>query len=498
MYKLYIVDDEPVVIEGMKKCIDWGRHGIQIIGHAADGLTAYNNILKLRPDIVITDIKMPVMDGIDLINKVHYQLPTINFIIFSGYNDFRYAREAILANAIDFLVKPASTDEILNAVSLAINKQSQTDGQLQTAKIDYNNPNYRKLLKGIFMNPISEVYSEGYYYVIIIGTVEVSTISILQKEMNISLDDKELHASFINLFDSHLVVIYSESLLNNDDWRPVIQIIRQNLNIYFTLDNDFSFLGISRPNKLHNLKTGYQEALKATEYCRWFACSHCLYNNIQYTDIPIQPLPFWDKLRVGMHKKDLAFIISILNEQFKVFKDQYISPASLKEFCLKVYLTLSNAMLGDYNINPILEISNLSSLKDSLAYLITIFRNYFETSNSSCPESQSKFIQKIILYIQAHYQEPISLNDAADYANKSAGYISNKFKKEVGVSFTQYVTDYRLLKAKQLLITSNLKIKEISLMVGFADEQYFSLVFKKECGLTAGMYRKIYQKDITA
>lgn len=195
-------------------------------------------------------------------------------------------------------------------------------------------------------------------------------------------------------------------------------------------------------------------------------------------------------------KKNLPEIILSFNSQFSTFKSEHISRSSLKEFCLKAYLLISNDLLGNYNINPILEISNLSSLQDSLTYLTTIYRNYFETANAEQANHKSTFIEKILLFIQSHYQEPISLNDAADYANKSTGYISNKFKKEVGVSFIQYVTDYRLLKARQLLITTNLKIKEIALMVGFADERYFSLVFKKECGLTAGMYRKIYQQDM--
>lgn len=495
MYHLYIVDDEPHVIEGMKKCINWEQHGIRIIGCAADGSTACKEILTLMPDVVLTDIKMPVMDGISLINEVHSQLPHINFIIFSGYSDFHYAREALLANAVDFLVKPASTDEILHAITRAVNRQAHRAETLQSAKIYYNSPNYRKLLKGIFMNPVSGIYSEGCYYIAIIGTIEVSTISVLQKELDICLEDQKLHASFITLFDSRLAVIYSETSLTHSEWQVLLRHLMNNLNIYFTMDNDFVFLGISNPNKLHNLKSGYQEALKATEYCRWFSAPYCLYGDISYTDLPLQQLPFWNELKVCMRRNDLPQILLLLGRQFESFHEEHISPSSLKEFCLKAYLMLRNDTLGDYSIDPILEISSLSSLKDSYLYLTAIYRNYFETASLSHTGNQSKFIQKITLYIQAHYQEPISLNSAADYTNKSAGYISNRFKKEVGVSFPQYVTDYRLLKAKQLLITSNLKIKDIALMAGFSDEQYFSLVFKKECGITAGMYRKIYQES---
>lgn len=492
MYKLYIADDEPHVLDGLSKCIPWEQHGIVIIGMATDGAAAYNDILRLLPDIVITDIKMPLLDGITLINQVHSQLPNINFIIFSGYNDFHYAREAILANAVDFLVKPSSTEELLHAVTLAITAKSKKE---EVKCIDYNSSNYRNLLKSIFMNPTSDIYSEGHYYVIIIDTLEVSTISIQNKEEDIFIDSQMFHCSFINLLDSHLIVLYAKSVITSNDWNYLASMILGKINVYFTVSNDFISLGISNPNKLHNLKKGYQEAQLAIEFCKWFSVSNCLYNQIQYTDISIDSLSFWNKLTVGISKRELPYIISILETEFTEFMKIHISPTSLKEFCLKAHLLVNNEISNSYTINPILEISNLSSVSDSQIYLINLYRHYFEMEGTSLSSRQSKTIQKAMLFVQQHYQEPLSLHDVSDYTNKSIGYLSNKFKKEVGISFSQYVTDFRLLKARELLISSNLKIKQIALAVGFSDEQYFSLVFKKECGLTAGIYRKMYQKD---
>lgn len=345
------------------------------------------------------------------------------------------------------------------------------------------------------MNPTSDIYSDGYYYVIIIDILEVSTISAQNKETDITIGNQLFHCSFINLLDSHLAVIYARDVIPEHKWSQITESILGKLNVYFTLSNDFISLGISNPNKLHNLKNGYQEAQLAIKFCKWFSISSCLHSQITYTDISIETLPFFHKLNTGITKKDLDYILSAFEEQFADFKNMHISPASLKEFCLKAYLLISSEISKNYSINPILEISSLSSVNDSLIYLINLYRHYFEFEGTTFSSRQSKIIQKAMLFVQEHYQEPLSLNDVSAFTKKSTGYLSNKFKKEVGISFSQYVTDFRLLKARQLLISSNLKIKEIALMVGFSDEQYFSLVFKKECGLTAGMYRKIYQKD---
>lgn len=492
MYKLYIADDEPYVLEGIKKCISWEDHGISLVGTATDGLSAYHDILNLLPDIVITDIKMPELDGISLINQTHAQLPNINFIIFSGYNDFHYAREALLANAVDFLVKPSSTEEILKSVTLAITKKNK---QEIINHVDYKDSNYRSLLKSVFMNPASDIYSEGYYYVILLDTLETSTISVQNKELDATIKNNHLHLSFIKLLDKHLTVIYSPATIPPANWKDITELILNNINVYFTLNNDFIFLGISNPNKLHNLKLSYQEAEKAIHFCKWFSTPSCLHNQIQYTDVDIQSLPFWNKLASGISEHNLSFILKIFEEQFEEFRKLFISPVSLKEFCLKAHLLINNDTLKTYNINPILEIGNLSSVNDSFNYLTNIYRHYFEIEGVTPTLTQSRTILKATKFIQKHYQEPISLNDVSEYTRKSTGYLSNKFKKEVGISFSQYVTDFRLLKARQLLISTNLKVKEIALMVGFSDEQYFSLVFKKECGLTAGMYRKIHQQD---
>ncbi len=490
MYKLYIVDDESHVIEGLRTCIPWENHGLTITGTSDNGAKAYDDILELMPDIVITDIKMPQMDGIELVNKVHEQFPQIGFIIFSGYNDFYYARKALLSNVVDFLVKPSSTEEILQAVNAAVMKIAQHS---VIGQVNHDSSDYRKLLESVFLNPVSEIYTKNYYYVVLISTHETANITVQEKEADIVYAGSVIHSSYLDILECHLAVLESENMLEIQEWEYISQSIRSNLKVYFSTPNDFVVLGISDGKKLHKLKEGYQEALEAVEYCKWFSCKFGLFEEIEYTDINASSRQMWGELKEACKNNDMERVTDILRQEFEYFSKIHISRNSLKEFCINAYFKIGEVHTdGRYSVNPILEIGNLLSVQDAFNYLLNVYRLYFAASAEQQNFYKNRIVQKVMKFVHENYQNPISLNDAADYVNKSPGYLSNKFKKEAGVSFTQYVTDYRILKAKELLISTNMKVKEIAVYVGFQDEQYFSLVFKKECGLTAGGYRKIY------
>lgn len=489
MYRLYIVDDEPYVIDGLKKCISWDKHGISIIGSATDGLTAYNEIIENPPDLVIIDIKMPAMDGITVINKVHEVFPNISFIIFSGYDDFHYAKQAILAQAADYLIKPSSTEEILSAVSRALSSHQRS---VQT--IEHSGKDYRRIIKNIFTNPTDQIYDTGYYYVAIMETSDLSTIRKQEKEFVFSINTHDVYCTFMELLDRQLIIIYSEQKISQILWEKIIERIHKNLEVFLTDEKDMLRIGIGSPVKLHNIKTGYHEALGALEYCQWLSLPFACFESVEYNDVETAGLPFWNYLNALIKTEDYADIYRLISDQFETFRAQKISQKSLSAFCFRALMCIDDSALSTYNINPILEINNLHSVSASCTYLNNTFRIHFENrplKNSG--SNQSRFVQDIVDFIHAHYQEPISLCDVADYMHKSTGYVSSRFKKEFGCGFSQYVNDYRLLKSRQLLIIENMKIKEISSMVGFSDEQYFSSVFKKEFGITPGNYRKIYQ-----
>lgn len=489
MYKLYIVDDESRVIDGLSSCIAWESHGLEITGASDNGAKAYDDILELMPDIVITDIKMPEMDGIELVNKVHQQFPQIGFIIFSGYNDFYYARKALLSNVVDFLVKPSSTEEILQAVNAAVMKIAQ---HRVIRQVNNGLSDYRKLLESVFLNPVTEIYTKNYYYVILISTHETANITVIEKEVDIEYGGSSIHGSYLDILECHLTVLESENMLEAQEWQYISECIRNNLKVYFSTPNDYVVLGISDAKKLHKLKEGYQEALEAVEYCKWFSCEFGLFEEIEYTDINTASRQMWGELKEACKNNDMEGVTDILVQEFDFFNKIHISRNSLKEFCINAYLKIGEAHTDRYSVNPILEMGNLLSVQDAFNYLLNVYRLYFAASAERQNFYKNRIVQKVMKFVHENYRQPISLNDAADNVNKSAGYLSNKFKKEAGVSFTQYVTDYRILKAKELLISTNMKVKEIAVYVGFQDEQYFSLVFKKECGLTAGGYRKIY------
>lgn len=490
MYKLYIVDDEQYVIDGLIRCIPWEKHGIELAGSSNDGTSAYRDILDLVPDIVITDIKMPGMDGIELIKKVHEQFPHIEFIIFSGYNDFYYARQAILSDAVDFLVKPSSLEEILTAVSHAVTKTANHSNVIR--RIGHSSPDYRRLLESVFFNSATEICTPNYYYVILLVTFDSAAITYKQNDLCFEQNAKTIHLSFLDILEQHLVVLETDKLLEESDWTFLNEQIRDNLNIYFLTPEDTLMLAASNPHKLHNLRTAYKETTDSGEYCKWLSLKYARYDSIQYTDVNISDLSFWTELQSAVDQKALDDIELILNDVFEYFHKTHISRDSLKQFCIKAYLEIGNNPEKEGEMNLLLEISSLSSIANAYTYMLNIYRTHFVQAAENENDYKKRLIQKTMKFVQENYQKPISLNDAAAHVKKSPAYLSNKFKRETGIAFTQYVTDCRILAAKKLLISTNMKIKDIAIEVGFTDEQYFSLVFKRECGITAGGYRKIY------
>ena len=129
--KVFLVEDEVIIRNGIKKCIDWEKEGFEFVGEASDGELAYPQILKTKPDVLITDIKMPFMDGIELSKLVKEKLPDIRIVIVSGYDEFEYAREAILLGATDYLLKPVSAEKLVETITKIREKEQAKQKEKQ-------------------------------------------------------------------------------------------------------------------------------------------------------------------------------------------------------------------------------------------------------------------------------------------------------------------------------------------------------------------------------
>ena len=516
MYNLFIVDDEQSVIEGLSNCIEWQKYNIRICGSASDGDTAYNSIVSLKPDIVITDIRMPGISGLDLIDKVNLEYSDIKFIVFSGYSEFEHAKHALRSNAVDYLVKPVSIEELLVSVTKAIELKEQDQYHLELIENSTVQSNelqekfyYDALLKDQPLQ-LQKKSDDNSYLLVVIRIKPGSELydSFAQAYHRIkretTLGDSicynllKIHYDYVAIISGSernsdlLSLVAKEQIIGNKDWFPEDRI------------NDVYF-GVSNICPLSNISAAYREALAAVSSAEYLSLPVLYYNEVHYSEVTLNAEQWMRAIDLHLKHRNIDAISYILDQIFDYCKQMHVSPIIVKKLDLDLiyhsiemmgqsYKTAAKQIWGEAN-NFIKEVENLVSLEDSKHYLNTFYRELTEFISRKSIGLKARLIHKLKEYVKNNLNKPITLDDLADIVNRSPGYISMVFKKETGSTITQYITDQRISYAKELLLQSNYKISEIAHEIGYDEERYFYQVFKKETGLTAGDYRKLHLLD---
>ncbi|MEH7494376.1 response regulator, partial [Neobacillus niacini] len=262
MYKLFIVDDEKVVIDGLLSVVDWHEHQVEVVGTAMDGNSAYDMIVEAEPNIVMADIRMPGLNGLDLIQKVKSVIPDTIFIIISGYTQFSYAKRAIELEAIDYLTKPIELDEIIATVKRAIGKYDQIREQKEAAsKLEQYRSQVedKHILHSLFGYPLDQIL-EGYTScsVLVTDCKSQSTDKLIDM-VKLHCSQGEHHRIFSYGMDDHLVTIYFSYEISELDSGFLSELKSLYRNILA-----HPITGISSTNKeITNLQQLYKEALEA-------------------------------------------------------------------------------------------------------------------------------------------------------------------------------------------------------------------------------------------
>lgn len=518
MYKLIIVDDEQEVIDGISTCINWKQHNIKLCGSATDGNTAYNLILKEKPDVVITDIRMPGMNGLDLIEKVNSTCDNIKFIVFSGYSEFELAKRALRSNAVDYLVKPVATEELINSVLKAIDLRNQ-------------NRHYQKLV--IDLNQKSEEIQEKQYYEAILQNKPIQNktdrlyiLSVFRFRSNSVLSE-----SFSDTYNNikgkniisgnicmHVLKIFNDFLAiiegNNTDSVYLSSVLKNSLinneRLFPAEYKDDVHFGVSNIFPASGISAAFREALDAVNFSEFFSIPIVHYKDVKYNDKNLNIEQWIRPIEINLTRRNSDEINEILDHIFKCCREQRISPINVKKLVLDLLYHNTNFLENSLKLpakrlmgetgNLVKETESLVSLEDCKNYLGNFYRKSIEFISQKSISLKTKIIKKLKKYILNNLNKPITLDELADFVHKSPGYISKLFKDETGITVTQYITDQKISRAKEMLIQSEYKISDIAHSVGFDEERYFYQVFKKETGLTAGDYRKLHlidnQKDI--
>lgn len=531
MFRIMIVDDEHIIRKGLINFIDWNALECEVVCEADNGILAKDLLYTKTPDIVIADIKMPGLDGLGLAGYIYKNCPSVKVILLTGYSDFEYAQSAIKFNVIDFVLKPSSTEKIIDSINKAkniiIDEQIKENKLLNLEnKLKENLQNMQEkfiqdLINGVFSSRLNifkkikqlKINLQNYY--VLAYKVDTNTPFIantaLDRKVNILVEIKNFMSMIFKDFDHYTLIIDNNSLCtlisfsNNNSTQNMQYILNKSKKILNFVNNFINIaisIGISNMHtKPSDIQTAFTEAQKCLSYKFYddsniFIYSH--YGEAAHDFIEKNINEYIDKIIKYVESVNSQEAVKKLHELFQYHKASRQPIEHIKTTAILI-CSLCSKLLNNHSLS----FSDIISTSDNICEYIlkcesivklseileTIILSTVSSLNSI--NSQDNYIiKKAMNYINENYQNCIKLDILADYVHVNSCYLSRLFKKETGSTLTETIRRIRIEKAKELLISKNNKTYEIASMVGFEDPAYFSYVFKKYTGLSPNYYKK--------
>lgn len=473
MYKVLICDDESFVIKSLIATVNWEENGFEVIGEAYDGLAAYDMIVKEKPHIVFTDIRMPGMNGLELVKKVNALNLNILFVAISGYAEFAYVQKAINCGVLGYCLKPFEDLEISNmlkkAKTIIDGNKSSLEIELLSISLDSSHEGmYRKfeILKALGFEWDDKT---GNIILVLKGPEKPNFLQI---------------CNFIKLKLGNMKYAY---LLSADSFNE----IKNNLSD-FLLNSD-NVIGISKIcYNVDKMDRAIQEACIAADQNFMTGLGGVYYfkdsRNKEFSELILC-------LKEAITKRDLAATLELFDFITQEFsKGVYNIKDAFKLYFVVIYsYQVIKVDENEYILNNYEQlISSFKNVREMTAYLRVILTEYVGiTTEHASMDVKNETFRNIINYVNEHFFNDISIQSIAQKFTINPNYVSQLFKKEKGVTFTEYLTNMRVTYASNLLKTSDLSVNEVAEKSGFNDYFYFTRVFKKITSITPTAYRTI-------
>jgi two-component system response regulator YesN len=519
-YKVFFVEDEIITREGIRDNVDWQSSGFKFCGEAADGEMALPLLRTTQPDVLITDIKMPFMDGLQLSKIVRERMPWIKIIILSGHDEFEYAQKAISLGVADYLLKPVTVQKlqtVLQKLAAQLDqerKEQATLRQLQEQMEDNRTMLREQLLFKLVIGAISpaEAVEKGpalgldlvaRHYLVVILKLELGD----RTEQYDPDEYQHLQQTLTELAERDPDVFVLKR-----DWGDITLIMKGSTPEYLEEARDILLEDVHQTvaGTRYQLTVGagaYKERI--ADITRSFVEALLqLQDHVNESGLRLSP-SLEQKELLKLDKAVLEnYLRSGKKDEFDEFFTSYtgrLSEPALRSMLVKNYIfvdvilataKLINELGGDMDrvlpelnsIETILSsVKSVEQLHEQVHNITSIGLSYRDDQPS---HQHAHVIRQAKEYIDLHYADPdLSLNDVAAQANLSSSHFSVVFSQETRQTFKEYLTEVRMTKAKELLRMTTLRSADIAYQVGYNDPHYFSSVFKKHTGLSPMEFR---------
>ena len=541
MLKIFLAEDEVIVRETIKRMIPWENLGFELVGEAADGEMALPLLIRQQPDLLITDIKMPFMDGLTLARLAKKEVPGLKVVILSGYDDFNYAKQAINIGVEDYLLKPITKNALIERLTEIRSRYEDEKTQreyyekfhreMQAYEKNSSRDFFEALVSGSL--DMMEVYKRAEKlgldivaesYNVLIFTMNCNEDFSGQREGYSSREAESLEMlekfftghPFAMLFRSNVfsygVLIKGEKNSIRENTRICVEEIRKIFDR--KEDNKEWFVAVGESvERLSQIQKSYHSASRAFSQ-RYLYDGKVLYYDemlaMEKKDVTNDDSEYLQKVDVNALNPTILqkFLSNGLLEETENFVQDYfyaIGQEPMESVVFRSYVILNvrfsvlsflkelgcdTKTLEPEDTEKILAESG-RNMESTIAYAEKLVSQAIQLRDRNSGNKNRSILKTAVDFIDQHYmEEDMSLNKAANAANVSANHFSALFSQNMGQTFIEYLTSLRMDKAKEYLRCTGMRSSEIAGEVGYKDAHYFSYLFKKTQGMTPSDYRK--------
>ena len=535
LYSIILVDDEEEVRKSIIKKIEWQAAGFKLIGDAENGEDAIEKIEVLEPDVVLTDIRMPYMDGLVLAEKIRQRYPSMKVVIFSGYDDFEYAQKAIKLNVTEYILKPVNVEELTSILKrIKTNLDHEIEEKRNVSRLRENYKKSLPIIREQFFNDLVHKNMQKEFveqklkeYDIPLGGARkwiLAAVDVEQGELGKSLT---LHQEE-ELIPISVMQIVREKLEGYCRFVLFQSVSEAEMVVIIALDDDNSITGlidvfgdISKETKrilevpvtigighscgeLSEIPNAYQSAIDALGYKAIAGKGNTIYiNDMEPVGVgklefdSIAESDFISAIKFGPGEKIEAAVTEIIEnmESAKVhFRQQQIYMFGVLNSIIRMMqqydMALEEIMGGELEYMAVFD--KIQKKEEFGPWLYKIAQKLNQAINKERDLTTRQVIHEARQYIMDHYQNPdLSVEIICRHLHMSPAYFSTLFKKETGQAYIAYLTDLRLSKAVELLNNTDDKTYVIAAKVGYQEQNYFSYVFKKKFGVSPTKFRGV-------
>lgn len=503
MYNVMLIDDEKLIIQGLTNIIEWEEIGLKVVETALNGYEALEKFKEKSVDIIITDISMPRLTGLELIKEIREINSKTKFVILTGYDEFAYAKEAIKYGVESYILKPINEEELQETLVKMVkdldNKKKEKNKVLDknTKLIEYIegklNEKYIYDMKNLLSIDIkdkaytvsniniSRKYKDGIYINVseILERYTEDKYEVLHK-----YDDE---AILINSWDKEIsraeIINYYEDIKD--------KLIKESNEEIFISIGDIVF-------DIKELSKSYSTAKKLKKYILTEGTNKCVYKE-KLKDVKEHNKSFKEEIE-HINKLIIEKNISDLEKYISsILDNKELTPKNIYDFSIKVIILIDN-ISNEFKLdqkygkdslsNTIIKLCNESTRESVKAFIIREIEELIEAMYVNIIK-YSPVVQQIVNAINDRYYEELSLKTLAHQYNINSSYLGQIFSKETGTSFSEYLNKIKNMKAKELILNTNMRINDIAKEVGYIDTSYFYRKFKKYYGVSPSTLREM-------